>query len=130
MKKENYKLLVSISVVNAIVLYVGSMLFPTDLVLGNNILSPVLAALVTGTILSAVMALLEPILKSLKLKIKNEMHLALVYLVFNILGLWVLAKLANYSGFGVTSYIVVIILGLVLNTLQYGVWKMLDGKKK
>ncbi len=130
MKKENYKLLVSISVVNAIVLYVGSMLFPTDLVLGNNILSPVLAALVTGTILSAVMALLEPILKSLKLKIKNEMHLALVYLVFNILGLWVLAKLANYSGFGVSSYMVVVVLGLVLNTLQYGVWKMLDSKKK
>ena len=130
MKKENYKLLVSISVVNAIVLYVGSMLFPTDLVLGNNILSPILAALVTGAILSAVMALPEPILKSLKLKIKNEMHLALVYLVFNILGLWVLAKLANYSGFGVSSYMVVVVLGLVLNTLQYGVWKMLDSKKK
>lgn len=123
-------LFIGIALVNAIVLYVGSMLFPTDIVVGNSTWSPLFAALVTGVILSGVMALPEPILKSLKLKIKNEMYWALLYLVFNILGLWVLARLANYSGFGVSSYIVVIVLGLIMNMLQYGVWKMLDGKKK
>lgn len=130
MKKGNYMLLICIAIVNAVVLYAGSIFFPTDIVLGNSILSPILAALVTGVLLSAIMGLPEPIIKALNVKIKNEMHLALVYLVFNILGLWILARLANYSGFGVSSYIVVIVLGLILNMLQYGVWKMLDGKKK
>ncbi len=129
MKKENYILFISIAVVNAVVLYVGSMFFPSDIVLGNSNLSPILAAFVTGLLLSAIIGLPEPIMKASNVKIKNEMHLALVYLVFNILGLWVLARLANYVGFGVTSYIVVIVLGLILNMLQYGVWKMLDGKK-
>lgn len=120
----------AVSLVNAIVLYVGSILFPAQIVLGNYTLPPILAALATGVLLTGVMALTESIIKYFKLKIKKEMHFAMVYLAGNILGLWVLARLANYTGFGVSSYVVVIILGLLLNTLQYGVWKMFMGKKK
>lgn len=120
----------AVSLLNAVILFVGSILFPTNIVLGNYTLPPVLAALATGVLLTGVMALTESAIKYFKLKIKKEMQLAMVYLVGNILGLWVLARLANYSGFGVSSYVVVIILGLLLNTMQYGVWKMFMGKKK
>lgn len=118
------------SLLNAVILYVGSILFPTQIVLGNYTLPPILAALTTGVLLTGVMAFTESAIKYYKLKIKKEMQLAMVYLVGNILGLWVLARLANYTGFGVSSYMVVIVLGIVLNTLQYVVWKMLEGKKK
>lgn len=128
-KNQKYTLFAGIALVNAVVLYVGSILFPTDIVLGNSTLSPLLAAIVTGILLSVVMTLPEPTIQSLKWKIKNEMYWMLIYLAANIAGLWLLARLANFSGFGVTSYMVIIVLGFVLNLLQYGVWKVVSGKK-
>mgnify|MGYP001609295389 CR=1 FL=1 len=128
--KNNNKLLISIGIANAFVLYISSMLFPTNIVLGNNSLTPILAAVLTGFILSAVMALPEPTMKAIGLKTKNEMHLAFVYLVFNVVGLWVLGRIANYVGFGVSSFVVVFVLGFVLNFVQYFVWKMIAGGGK
>lgn len=131
MKKNfDYILFIGIALVNAIVLYAGYMLFPDFIVLGNSSLSPFLATLLTAMLLSSIMTQPEPILKALKLKFKNEIQLGLVYLVANIIGLWVLARLASFIGFGVSSFVVVVILGFVLNLIQYLVWKMLDGKKK
>ena len=127
-KNSDYMLLVSIGVVNAVVLYLANMFFPTYVVLGNNSLSPLFATVITGFLLSATMALPEPVMKAVGLKTKNELYLALVYIVFNVVGLWILARLANYVGFGVSSFIVVIALGFVLNLVQYAVWKMISGK--
>lgn len=127
-KNSNYTLLLAIGIANAIVLYLSNMFFPTYVVLGNNVLSPILATVVTGFLLAAITALPLPIMKAVGLKTKNELYLAVVYLIFNVVGLWVLARLANYVGFGVSSYIVILVLGFVLNILQYGVWKMVSGK--
>lgn len=128
MKNENYMLLLSIGVVNAIALYLANMFFPTYIVLGNSTLSPLLATVITGFLLSAFMGLPEPVMKVVGLKSKNEITLAFVYLVFNVVGLWVLGRLANYIGFGVSSFVVVIVLGFVLNLVQYAVWKVVSKK--
>ncbi len=129
-KNKNYMLFVSIGIVNAITLFLANILFPTEIVLGNSTWSPILSAIITGILLSAVMGLPEPLMKTLNVKIKNEMHLALVYLVFNVVGLWVLARFANYFGFGVTSFVVVLVLGFVLNLVQFFVWKKTTGTSK
>lgn len=128
-KNTNYILLLSIGIANSIVLYLAAMFFPAFVVLGNSSLSAVTATVITGFLLSGVMALPEPVMKTVGWKTKNELLLALVYLIFNVVGLWVLARLANYIGFGVTSFVVVIVLGFILNMLQYGVWKVVTGKK-
>lgn len=127
-KNSNYVLLLSIGIANAIVLYVANMFFPEFVVLGNNNLSPFVATLLTGFLLSAFMGLPEPVMKSAGIKTKNEMYLAFVYLVFNVVGLWVLARLAAFVGFGVSSFITVIVLGFVLNLIQYLVWKAVGPK--
>ncbi len=130
MKKDDYKMFLGIGLVNAIVLYLASMFFPAFVVLGNSSLSPVVATVITGFLLSGVMALPEPVMKAVGLKTKNELLLALVYLIFNVVGLWVFARLANNIGFGVTSFVVVIALGFVLNLVQYIVWKKMAGEGK
>lgn len=127
-KNENYILLLSIGVVNAIALYLANMFFPTYIVLGNNSLSPLLATVITGFLLSAIMALPEPVMKAVGLKTKNELYYALVYLIFNIVGLWILGRLANFIGFGISSFVVVIVLGFILNLIQYFVWKIVSKK--
>lgn len=130
MKSQNSVLWFSIALVNAIALYVASLVVPAAVVLGNANLSNWMAVVITSALLTALLWLVKPVMKTAKLKVKSDLAINMTYLVTNVVGLWVLARLANYSGFGVSSYMMVVVLGLVLNTLQYGVWKMLDGKKK
>lgn len=116
--------------VNALLLYLASVLYPRNIVLGNNVLAPYLAVIITAVLLSVVLSFTLPVARVLKIKEKNELGMSLSYTVANIIGLWLLARMAVFTGFGVSSYVVVVILGLILSAVQYGVWKQFGGKKK
>ena len=130
MKSQNLVLWLSIALANAIVLYVASMVVPASVVLGNNAVSNWLAAILTALILTAALYGIKPVLKAVNLQVKGDLSINITYFVTNMAGLWVLGRLANYTGFGVSSFVVVIVLGFVLNLVQYFVWKKMAGAGK
>jgi len=128
-KNKKLTLWLTILVANAIVLYVASLFFPDHVVLlGNATLTNWLSAVVTALVLTIILRLVKPLLTATNLKVKGDLPINITYLITNIVGLWVLGRLANYVGFGISSFVVVIVLGAVLSLVQYGAWKMVGVK--
>lgn len=110
-------------VTNSLFLYLAFLVFPNIIVLGNNVRSPTVAALASGLLLTIIIGLVPYVAKKANLKIKKESQLGMVYFVVNVLGIWLIARGATVIGFGITAFWVAIILGFIVNLLQWGVWK-------
>lgn len=116
--------------VNTIVLYTASLLFPVEIVFGNAAIPDLLGVGVTSLLLTGILTQVEPIVQALKIKLTNEAYWGILYGVVNIGGLWLIARISEWSGFGITSFSVAILLGIILNVCQYAAWKLLVGGKK
>ncbi|OGG27360.1 hypothetical protein A2960_00135 [Candidatus Gottesmanbacteria bacterium RIFCSPLOWO2_01_FULL_39_12b] len=127
-QKANTKLWALIFLLNGILIYLGSVILPDLIVLGNAFLPNWLGAAVTSLLLTAILSQVEPVIKALNLKISNDLFLGVVYGGVNIVGLWILARIAEWSGFGIASVYVAVVLGIVLDLAQYGSW-LKFGKK-
>ncbi|MFC1649588.1 hypothetical protein ACFL2C_02640 [Patescibacteria group bacterium] len=114
--------------INTIILYLAAMLLPANYSLGNHIFTPMQAALFTGFVWNYVLWNVEPMSKDLEIDLKSPTTMMLVYLGVNFASIWLLARLAFMSGFGVSSYMYAFILALVANLVQYGAWRMMEKK--
>ena len=116
--------------VNVILLYLAVGLLPTYYTLGNNLFTPLQAAFFVALVWNIVLWKVGDIVKDLEIKFKAEMAMMFVYLAFNFSTLWLLARLAVITGFGVSSYIYVFLLAFVANFVQYKTWQWTDKKRK
>ena len=116
--------------VNAVIIYLAGILFPHNVAIGNTSVESWASILVTALLVTVVLMLVEPSLKALKIKVSNSAHIGIIYGIVNILALWILARGANWTGFGITSLWVAVILGLVLNLAQFVIWKDTMVKRK
>lgn len=127
--KGDVNLLLTIGLVNVAVLYLSSLLMPASIVLGNDSVPGLLAAIFVSILLTSFLALVPTVTKNLKLKLDSVVSLNIAYGLVNIAGLWLLAKFAHYLGFGIGSFWVAIMLGAVLTVVQYLLWTSLAKKK-
>ena len=128
MKNKELELWLSIGVINAVVLYTSSLILPSAVVIGNEFIEKWMATILTAFLLTVLLVLTKPVLKTVGLKVKGDLPINITYGVVNIVGLWVLARLAKYIGFGVSSFWVAIILGALLTIIQFLIWKTVVGK--
>lgn len=110
--------------VNSFVLYFAPLVLVGLVVSGNSRLTPFMASVISGFLLTVLEAIAEPAFTSLKIKLKDEWQWSLAYLFINVVAVWLIARYADLTGVGVASGWVAILLGLVLNLGQWVVWKM------
>lgn len=127
--KNSAKSLISLWLVNLLVIYFASLFYSQDIVLGNAVLPNWIALVIVSLILTLILAQVKPVIIALKLKSTNKLTRGIISGVVNIVVLWLLARMAIYTGFGVSSVFVVLILGIVLEIVQYGVMKILPGNR-
>ncbi len=127
--KTQVMFLLKMLLANGLVIYLAAYFYPGAVVLGNASLSSMAALLVTAILLTLIISQVEPLLKLTKVKLKSDFSMGIVYGLVNIIGLWIIARAANYTGFGISTVSVAVILGIVLNLIQYLIWKMVMGKK-
>lgn len=116
-------------IANGLIIYLAAYFYPGAVVLGNASLTSMAALVVTAILLTLIISQVEPLLKLTKVKLKGDLSMAVVYGLVNIIGLWIIARAAIYTGFGISTVSVAVILGIVLNLVQYLVWKLVMGKK-
>ena len=115
-------------ITNIILLSIFSSLYAGNVVVGNAAISRPVAMILNALILAIAVYLVPSIVKKLDLKIKisDEKILAIDYFVVNLVVLWVLKRLADITGLGISSILNVLIVAIVLALIQVGVQKYLS----
>ena len=121
---KKYYGFISFWLLDSLLLYLATVVYPAAYTLGTFRLSVFWAAVVAGFIWTVLVWFSEPIVAILKLKVSAKMKLVF-YLFANFVALWLVARIAPYSGFGVASFVWVFLLALVANFVQYLVMKII-----
>ena len=120
----NQKMLVSFLgfwVANSVVLLVLSLILSGNVVLGTDKLTSPMAAVLSGFLLTVVQFLVRPAVEKSGYIVKNSNLWAAIYLVVNFLGIWVIKRLAQITGLGVSSLLFVLIVAVVATAAGWGV---------
>ena len=115
-------------ITNIILLSIFSSLYAGNVVVGNAGISRPVATILNALILAIAVYLVPSIVKKLDLKIKisDEKIQAIDYFLVNFVVLWVLKRLADITGLGISSILNVLIVAIVLALIQVGVQKYLS----
>ena len=123
-------------VANAVAFLVLSMILPGNVVLGNDKITAPMAAVLSGLILTIIQFLVPPALEKsgfleglrsssavqiAGLRIKNQNAWPAIYLVVNFVGIWVIKRLAQVTGLGISSFLFVLIVAIVVTAAGWGV---------
>ena len=122
---------------NSIILYLSGIFFPKNIVLGNVGLSTIMATFVAGFAVAVIGKAIKPIFKKVGLelfkrsgiKLGREHQKFLFYWGANSVAIWLAARFSFLLGFGISSYIWALGLGLALNLIQWACWLTLKKKK-
>jgi len=127
MDQKNLIKLLGFWISNTILLSIFSALYVDGVVLGNAGISKPVATILNALILAIAVYLVPSIVKKLDLKIKisDEKILAIDYFLVNLIVLWVLKRLADITGLGISSILNVLTVAIVLALIQVGVQKYL-----
>ncbi len=127
MDQKNLIKLLGFWVTNTILLSIFSSLYVGNVVLGNASISRPVATILNALILAIIIYLVPSITKKLDLKIKisDEKILAIDYFLVNFVVLWILKRLADITGLGISSILNVLIVAIVLALIQVAVQKYL-----
>lgn len=107
--------------VNLLIILATTVLFPSQLVLGNDLVTP-LMALIQASFLSsffvvALVPVVEVFISQLKYQVSSRDWFA-IFVVINVMVVWGLSRLAQVVGMGIASWAVALILGMILSLLQ------------
>ena len=116
---------------NALVIYLANLMFPNQVVLGNMSLSLWWAIGLSMGKLTLILVLATPLIEAwakMQKRVLSTMDWMLAFLLINFAALWLITRFSAQFGLGVTSWLVVLILAVVLDMVQ-GMVMMLAYKK-
>ena len=115
-------------VINGVIIYLGGLLYPETIVLGNATVSAFAAVVLAALTLTLVISLLPVILIQLNVDKLTPTNKYLLYAFVNVLVVWLMSRMALMLGFGLASKFTAIYLGIVLTIVQYIYWEYLARK--
>lgn len=98
--------------VNAVVLSLASSFYPMAFAMGNAYLSVPVAALVASFLLTVMLFLARGLAKTQNLAKKGRYVMFMYYWGSASVGIWVVARIAHVSGFGIARFTWAIAVGL------------------
>lgn len=108
-------------IVNVIGVYVSNMFYPKMIVVGTFGLTSTEALLLSAGALAAINAFLIPffhVIENTRKKMLTDMEWMLGYAVMNTVALWLITRIPMVFGLGISSWIPLVSLALILNFLQ------------
>ncbi len=112
--------------INSLLLYLASLVFPGNFVLGTAKHSILVAAILSGFLWTLLLWLSKYI--QIRIKVKGELKKSLFFFGVNFVSLWLVARFAPYTGFGVTSFVYPLGLAAVAEVIHAGIHWLVDIK--
>jgi uncharacterized membrane protein YvlD (DUF360 family) len=124
MKRKIYFLI--FWVINSLLLYLSTLAFPGNFVLGTYRYSVLVAAIISGFVWTLLLWISKPV--QIRLKIKGELKKSVFFFGVNFVSLWLVARFAPYTGFGVTNFVYVLGLAATAEVVHSGIHWLVDIK--
>jgi len=107
-----------------LIIFLGLMLYPENMVFGNDLVSPFIGFLIALCVVFLFQYLsISLVTTSYIRKYKSETVKLTGMAVMNIAGVWLVGRFARFSGFGISSFWIAVILGIILTLAVYLVKK-------
>jgi hypothetical protein len=106
---------------NSVLLLLANELFPGLIVLGTHLISPLMAAVYAGGVISLVGVSATPIIESVAMKRHirlTEMHWMTLYFLLNTAIIWLVSRFSELVGMGISVWWVALVMGLVFDVIQ------------
>jgi len=115
---------------NCIILYVASVIFPQSYELGTYRISELSSAIFAGFSWTALVWIGKQILKRFGVKLAKEKERVVYYYIpANFIALWLISRFSYFFGFGIVSFWWALLLGVAAAFLQFGVWRLVKKGK-
>lgn len=114
-------MLVAMVVVNMVVLYGANMWFPEHVVVGTQSLTVAWGLFLSSSALAVLGMLFMPVAtywESMMGRNLKPMEMMGLYFVENVVGLWLVTRVSDIFGLGVSSWMVILALAVVMDLLQ------------
>lgn len=120
MSQKSFIRFIGIWLVNTLIIWVASMLYPTNLVLGTANYSVLVAAILSGFLVTLLCKIAKVLLVKVgNFRLKGRILMFVVYWVINAVSIWLIARLSPFTGLGISSFQWAFILGFALNFFQW-----------
>jgi uncharacterized membrane protein YvlD (DUF360 family) len=116
-------------VVNTVVLALANSFFPGAFELGNAYLGAPAAAILSGFLLTTLLLLAKGLARSKYFTVKGRVIMFLYYWGAASAGIWIVARIANVSGFGIVRFTWAIGAGFVVSLTNWLVRQVYKGMK-
>ena len=93
-------------------------LLGSNFVLGNMSITKPVAGLIFGLVIALVFFAANPIASKLDIKVKDERIWAGIYFVANAFVIWIVKRLATFTGIGVSNIIFVLVIAAVVTVAE------------
>jgi hypothetical protein len=131
--KQLLTMFISFFVAQALIVYLAFMFFSSFVVLGNHFYSPIQSLLQSVFVMSLIAVGITPVMELLseryQIKLQTK-HWLVLYFVLNTVTVWFVARSAEMLGFGISSWMVAVALGLIFDIEQGLIARQLLGKAK
>ena len=119
----NHVLYFSYWLVSFAVFYLTHLFFPENFVLGNRKFVALEAGIYSSFWLVVFLWVIWDFLISRGVKFEQNLASFLYFWAVNAVGIWLVAKLSQLLGLGITSFLWAVGVGFIVNLLQRLVWK-------
>jgi uncharacterized membrane protein YvlD (DUF360 family) len=107
-------------VINSLLIYAANLAYPANFVLGSFMVSYVGAIVLAGFLLTLFCRISGPLVLKVGLsKPRGRYLMFLFYWGVNFVGIWLIARVAPYTGFGISAFYWALYLGFATNLLQW-----------
>jgi hypothetical protein len=122
-----------LSIAHILVYGIGNMYFPTHIVVGTHSLTYFWALALSGGVLALLSLLVMPFFTAWEMKKRKELsplEWMVGYFVVDLAGVWAFTRFSEVFGLGVSSWVVVLALAIVLDIVQGVVMMQLEKIRK
>lgn len=112
--------------VNSLVILLANQMYGIYYVLGNAVLTPMMAGIFTAFLLTVLTKSVKPLLVKAGLIKKGKGMMFITYWLVNSIVIWILARLSVITGFGIPAFYWAFVLGFIAS---FGQWLLRQGFK-
>lgn len=89
---------------NSVIFFLAPIVIKGDVVLGNSWLTPITASIFSGLWLTIAVELIWKVLRTFNVEVKGLIPWATGFFIINFFVVWAIARMAPFTGFGITRF--------------------------